>query len=92
MFLDFFDETKEDQLLREVQFLRKEIGNVRRGLFARHSKLAKMYTELSLEFEALKKSIAKQERDTTVWMLKSSNSIRPLRTLQDAQERSMFIS
>ena len=55
-------ETKEEQLEREVIALKKEIGNVRRGLFARHSELQKKYDQTIHEFDVLKMAIAKGDK------------------------------
>ena len=53
MQLDLFM-TSEAQLLRhEVATLKAELGNLRRGLFARHTELAKLYLELREGIDAL---------------------------------------
>jgi hypothetical protein len=66
-------ENYEDRLERELSELRKEMGNLRRGLFARHSELEKKYQETFFELELLKSSIAKQ--DVKIWTSRSSNFI-----------------
>ncbi len=78
MTLLLFQETKEEILERELKEARKEITNVRKGLFARHSELEKKYQSLFFEFETLKESIAKQEK--SIWTSKSSSSIPSKKT------------
>lgn len=56
--LDFLEDQSElAQLKRELQAARTETANVRRGLFARHNELGKLYLSLQQEMEALKKQI-----------------------------------
>lgn len=75
MQLTLFEETKEELLEREIISLRKEMGNIRRGIFARHSELARKYQETYFELETLKASIAKQEVDIWKQHTKSKSSI-----------------
>ena len=72
MGLLLFHETKEQIIERELGEARKEITNVRKGIFARHSELEKKYQNLFFEFELLKEAIAKQE--IKIWTSKSSNT------------------
>jgi hypothetical protein len=53
--LVLFKEMQMDQYESELQSLRHQIGNVRRGLFARHGELVKMYLENKEELENLKR-------------------------------------
>jgi hypothetical protein len=62
-----------NKLILENQQLKEQVGNVRRGLFARHSELEKKYNNLAHEFEQLKQAIINQEK---TWTLKSSSTIR----------------
>jgi len=66
-------ESHTDRLERELQEMKRELSNVRRGLFARHSELEKKYQETYFELELLKSSIAKQ--DVKIWTSRSSNFI-----------------
>ena len=70
MSLMLFQETHEAFLERQFSELKKEIGNVRRGLFARHSELEKKYQDTFFELELLKSSIAKQ--DIKIWQRSKS--------------------
>lgn len=57
MQLEFFPMSKEEELEREFEKLQESCDKVRKKLFAQNRELAKMYTELHHDFEALKKSI-----------------------------------
>lgn len=70
MQLVLYQETKEEQMEREIHCLKQDMGNLRRGLFARHSSLEKKYQETYFELELLKSSIAKQ--DIKIWESRSS--------------------
>lgn len=59
--LDFFQELSEVDLLKqEIAEVKTRGDNIRKGLFARHNELAKLYIELKercdmLEYKLLKK-------------------------------------
>ena len=61
MSLILFDETSDQKNERLFLEMKKEITNVRRGLFARHAELEKKYQDIYFELETLKASIAKQQ-------------------------------
>ena len=81
-------ESREDRLERQLEEMKKELSNVRRGLFARHSELERKYQETFFELELLKESIAKQ--DIKIWKSKSSNFI-PIKKKSDCL-RDLFTS
>lgn len=52
---DLFEEFDEITLLRkEIEIIKKQTANVRRGLFARHNEIAKTVISLQDEIEKLK--------------------------------------
>lgn len=54
--LDLFRELSEVDILRqELEEVRSRNENVRKGIFARHNELAKLYLELSEKVEKLTK-------------------------------------
>lgn len=53
----FTDNTPTEIQKSEIEILRDQLGNVRRGLFARHNELAKFYMQQQIEIEELKKQI-----------------------------------
>ena len=56
--LNFFTRDSEaDQLREELKRVRLSSDKVRKGLFARHNELAKMYLDMKEEFESWKKII-----------------------------------
>lgn len=61
MELDLFNLTETELIRVDMAKLRRELSNVRRGLFARHEELLKMYCEAKDEIEVLKKSIKDKE-------------------------------
>lgn len=54
MQLDLFERDEVKLLMREIAEVRERADNVRRGLFARHNELARLYLELRQEVDALK--------------------------------------
>lgn len=56
------EECKFDALKLEVDKYKQSCDNVRRGLFARHNELAKMYLEQAKELEKLKKELGEIQR------------------------------
>jgi hypothetical protein len=69
--LDFFQEEQKDshEILRELAFVKElakstheSAGKVRRGIFARHGELAKMYLELSSRLEVIERNICRGEK------------------------------
>ncbi len=54
---DLFNNTLLDQLKEEIKVTATRSDNVRRGLFARHNELAKMYYSMQEENTQLKKDI-----------------------------------
>ena len=61
--LMLFYEPREDRLEREVDLLRKEVGKVRRGSYARLAELTKAYLETRYELETLKKAMQRKNHD-----------------------------
>lgn len=55
--LDFFEKDEIKLLMQEHMKLKQSCDNVRRGIFARHNELAKMYLELREEFDNFKLSL-----------------------------------
>jgi len=53
----FSDNTPSEIQKTEIDILREQLGNVRRGLFARHNELAKFYMQQQAEIDELKKQI-----------------------------------
>jgi hypothetical protein len=54
---DLFEETSDiDILKQELAEVRSRNENVRKGIFARHNELCKMYISLKEEVESLKKN------------------------------------
>ncbi len=53
--LELFEISEMDSLRGEIEKLKKELTNVRKGLFARHCVLMKSIGELQEEIEELKK-------------------------------------
>lgn len=58
--LDFF-KTEEEQMWEEIEKVRKSSDKVRKGIYARHAELAKMYMELQNEFQNLKRAMCRGE-------------------------------
>ncbi len=55
MQLDIFDENTEIMILkRELDEVKERSENARKGLFARHNELIKLYMSLKMEIEHLK--------------------------------------
>ena len=57
--LDLFKDEETCKLEADIQVLRKSLDRVRKGTFARISKIQGQYDELQNEFETLKISICK---------------------------------
>jgi len=53
---DFFKPERIDILDEKIEKIHMTTENVRKGLFARHNELAKMYIELKGELENLKEN------------------------------------
>lgn len=60
---DLFEEMESVNVLaNQVRDVRTELGNTRRGLFARHNEMARKLVEVLLELEMLKLELAKVKR------------------------------
>lgn len=58
---DLFESNDEISLLRkEIEALREQNANVRKGLFARHAELAKLWLKQQDEIDQLKCSMKKE--------------------------------
>jgi hypothetical protein len=55
----FKHEPSIDEISNRVDEMQKSSEKVRRGIYAKHSQLNKMYIELKNEFEQLKSAITK---------------------------------
>ena len=55
--LDIFEETDISSLKEEMKKVKETSDNVRKGLFARHNELAKMFLEQKKEIDYLKQLI-----------------------------------
>lgn len=65
--LDFFREETEYTILREeFRQLQESMGNVRKGLFARHTDLAKKYMDLLMDYDKLKERLEWIEKNTRI--------------------------
>lgn len=51
---------KDDILLDEIRSIKETSDKVRKGLFARHNELAKMYIELRNEMDSIKLGIRRE--------------------------------
>lgn len=54
--LEFFDDS-ETIMLREIKTIKESTDKVRKGMFARHNELAKMYMDLLNRVEAIERGI-----------------------------------
>ena len=59
--LILFNDNPMEQMKYEVDDLKKQLSNLRKGLFARHSDLAKKYMENAYELEMLKSQICQSK-------------------------------
>lgn len=58
--LDLFQEySEEDHLRNEVKKIRESSEKVRRGIFARHNELSKLYLELNYRLELIERNICR---------------------------------
>jgi hypothetical protein len=55
--LELFDKPLDIENREMVDKMHKELTNTRKGMFARHQELTKMYVELRYEFETMKQAI-----------------------------------
>jgi molybdopterin-biosynthesis enzyme MoeA-like protein len=60
----FFQESKEEKLAREVQRLKEQADKVRKGLYAKHGELMKLYLEQKHELEVLKQALCRSKVST----------------------------
>ena len=77
--LIIFHDDPMKQMQFELDNVKRQLGNLRRGLFARHSELAKKYMETAYELEMLKSQICNGQkfiRDTKEDHNKSYNNQR----------------
>ncbi len=69
---DLFEPYDEISLLRkEIDVLREQSANVRKGLFARHNELAKLWLKQQDEIEDLKRSL---KQEPNLWLVPSPRS------------------
>jgi hypothetical protein len=60
--LDLFEEYSEEQLLKEeVALLKSEIGNLRRGIFARFGVMNEEFHEMKEDLNIMRKIIGKMD-------------------------------
>lgn len=58
-----FPETEQEILRKEMEKIKGEISNTRKGLFSRHSELQKKYDSLHHEFEMLRYAVCNFRED-----------------------------
>lgn len=59
--LVLFEEIRSYEMEKKIETFEKQIGNIRRGLFARHGELMKLYLENKQELETLKKALCQAQ-------------------------------
>lgn len=69
--MDMFRNTPLDWIHDEIKVIRQRTDNCRKGLFARHNELARMYYKMQEENQDLKMSLQQLKQD--VQDLKDSN-------------------
>jgi len=52
--LELFPKTEIEQLREELSKVKKELGNVRRGIFSRHNEILKLIVELRSDLDTIK--------------------------------------
>lgn len=60
---DFFksrDESEQDSIKEQLQKIQESCDKVRKGLFARHNELSKMYLEISARMDILERYVCKK--------------------------------
>lgn len=62
---DFF-KTEVEMLQEEIEKQKTALGNVRRGLFARHNETGKIILELKKEIEELKNFVGYKRKSTEI--------------------------
>ena len=67
MQLDLFEKDELKLLHKEHETLKKTCDNVRKGLFARHNELAKMYLQLRQEMAEIKNFIGLTQRQAEIF-------------------------
>jgi len=55
--MDFLDTSQEDELRRELEETRKQLNNLRRGLFGRYDKMVHELTALQQNLEEVKQKV-----------------------------------
>lgn len=61
MQLEFFPKTHEERIDCEIHEIKSQLSSMRKALFARHSELAKMYTEIRHELDTLKHALCRDQ-------------------------------
>lgn len=64
---DFFANTPEKLALLEMGELKKEIGNLRRGMFSRHGELYKSISDLQKIVQLQAEEIARLKNDSEIF-------------------------
>ena len=63
--LDFFEKKSDLEVLREeLRKVKESNDKVRKGMFARHGELAKMYIELHNRLEILERNICRSQHES----------------------------
>jgi alpha-D-ribose 1-methylphosphonate 5-triphosphate synthase subunit PhnI len=70
---------KIDVAYKQIEQIRKSNDNVRRGLFARHGELAKMYLRQQAEIDELKRMIREMNHEKTEWNYSENGHLFALR-------------
>lgn len=69
MQLDLFQEDDIDVLNDRMDKLESSTASVRRGIFARHNELARMYLSLKEELDELRESMGLQRKQASIYEL-----------------------
>jgi hypothetical protein len=90
MQLEFKPKSEIELLREEMKELRESLHKQRRALFARHGELAKMYVNLSHEFEVLKASICQNGKKNAEIMQKWPNFSKNIQKLNVFEQFELF--
>ena len=68
-------DVKLDLMQKQISLMDESMGKVRRSLFAKMGDLQKLYVELKLENEHLKKELNGIKNEKTEWLYSQSDSL-----------------
>ena len=69
MQLDLFQEDEIDVLSDRMDKLESSTTAIRKGIFARHTELAKMYLSLKEELDEIREELGMQRKQATIYEL-----------------------